>query len=77
LFAIVIAPATATLAVAAAGVLFPMRLQQILAAFRQDDDAMAAAGERNGANKTLLTEVTKVALARGAGLTVVVLAVPR
>ncbi|OFW26029.1 MAG: hypothetical protein A3H97_11395 [Acidobacteria bacterium RIFCSPLOWO2_02_FULL_65_29] len=74
---VVLVPATAALAVAAAGVLFPMRLQQILAAVRQDDDAMAVAGERNGANKTLLAEVTKVALARVAGLTVVVLQVTR
>jgi hypothetical protein len=35
------------------------------------------AGERNGANKTLLAEVPKVALARVAGLTIVVLQVPR
>jgi hypothetical protein len=51
--------------------------RKILPALRQDDDALAMAGERDGANKTLLAEVPKVTLARVAGLTVVVLQVPR
>jgi hypothetical protein len=75
---VVVLPAAPALAVAAAGVLLAMRLQQLLPAFlRQDDHAMAVAGERNGANKTLLAEMPEVAFAWVAGLTVVVLQVPR
>jgi hypothetical protein len=70
-------PAASVLAVAAAAALLAMRLQQILAALGQDDDAMTVTRHRHGANQSLFAEVPKVAFAWVTGPAIVVLEVTR